>query len=121
MLDEAAGTCRPGIYTSVMAYDPLDSSKNREPSEYGGSNGSPQPPTGPIGYTANEPPGHMLSPAEKRRIVTQEAIRSAGVMEDLPPTDEHYDAVLRLAKDREQIYRSGHTLEDALSDAGPQK
>jgi hypothetical protein len=88
-----------------MAYDPLDSSKNRDATEYGGSPGTPQP----------KARGHLvLTPAEKRRMVTQEALASAGVMEDLPVDDAHYDAVVQLAEKRKRIYASGHTLDDGL-------
>jgi len=90
----------------MAVYDPLNSAKNRGPSEYGGSAGTPQP------FAA----GHeVLTPAEKRRIVQQETMASAGVMEDLSPTDDHYDAVLELQEKRRHIYASGHTLDDALS------
>lgn len=88
-----------------MAYDPLNSAKNRESSEYGGSAGTPQPLA--MGHTP-------LTPQEKRTMTTREAMRSAGVMEDLPVTDAHYDAVLELQEQRADIYRSGHTLDDAL-------
>lgn len=89
-----------------MAFDPLNSARNRDPSEFGGSAGKPQPLFS----------GHVtLTPQEKRTMVTREAIASAGVMEDLPPDDAHYDAVINLAEKRADIYRSGHTLDDALS------
>lgn len=88
-----------------MAYDPLNSANNADPTEYGGSPGRPQP----------KAMGHVtLTPQEKRAIVQREMIASAGVMEDLDPTDEHYDAVLELAEKRKDIYRSGHTLDEAL-------
>lgn len=89
-----------------MAYDPLNSARNRDATEYGGRAGTPQPFID----------GHVqLTPAEKRRIVQQETMASAGVMEDLSPDDENYDAVLELAEKRRDIYKSGHTLDDALS------
>jgi hypothetical protein len=91
---------------SAMAWDPLNSARNRDASEYGGRAGKPQPLA--EGHT-------VLTPQEKRTMVTREALASAGVMEDLPPTDEHFDAVLELASKRVDIYRSGHTLDDALS------
>jgi len=88
-----------------MAYDPLNSSKNRDPGEYAGLAGMPQP----------KAAGHVtLTPQEKRMIVQQEVMASAGVMEDLDPSDEHYSAVEDLAIRRAEIYRSGHTLDDAL-------
>lgn len=89
-----------------MAYDPLNSAKNRDPSEFGGSAGHPQ----------RLDLGHVeLTPQEKRMIVQRETIASGGVMEDLDPTDEHYAAVIDLAEKRKDIYRSGHSLGDALS------
>lgn len=67
----------------MAGFDPLDSSKNREPTEYGGYAGSPQP----------KHSGHPLTPGEKRRLLTGEGMDSARVIETIPDDDYSAQAV----------------------------
>jgi hypothetical protein len=58
--------------------------------------------------------GHGLSGQEKRQLLTMEAVRAAGVMEDLPETDANYQAVLDLNKFRSEHY-GDHDLDEAIT------
>ena len=93
-----------------MAYDPLDATKSAlEASEYGG--------VGPVGVIQPKSLGHNLEAPmnvqEKAFIIRFEGKRSAQVMEDLDPTDEHYGAVQELHDKRAEILGE-YTVEDAL-------
>ena len=93
-----------------MPYDPLDATKSAlDVSEYGGA--------GPVGVIQPKSLGHNLEAPmnvqEKAFILRFEGKRSAQVMEDLDPTDEHYGAVEELQALRAE--RLGeYTVEDAL-------
>jgi hypothetical protein len=93
----------------MATFDPLHAARNAEPpSEYGGS--------GPVGVLQPKSLGHNLDAPdhvqEKAFIVRFEGKRSAQVMEDLPVTDEHYDAVAEL-----QALRAERLGEYDISDA----
>jgi hypothetical protein len=90
-----------------MAYDPLDATKNTDPSEYGGVGGLIQPKS--LGHNVEAPPNVQ----EKAFIVRFEGKRSGQVMEDLDPADEHYDAVLDLHAKRAETLGE-YTVDDAL-------
>ncbi len=100
----------------MAIHDPLVSARNTAPSEYVGVGGLVSPVLPPQAGSIGAVAGHTLTVAQKRMIAQREMIASAGVMEDLDPTDEHYQAVVNLAAKRREIYASGHTLDDALSD-----
>jgi len=93
----------------MATFNPLKSADNEpaEGTEYGGRPGFIQPKS--LGHNIDAP-DHVQ---EKVAIIHFEAFHSAQVMEDLPPTDEHYDAVLELQQLR--AARLGeYTIEDAL-------
>jgi hypothetical protein len=86
-------------------YDPLNSAKNRGPTEYAGGPGTPQ----------LKADGHVtLTPAEKRRMAQGVDMATANVMMDLPITDEHYAAV-PVAEKRVAAILRDHTIGDVLA------
>jgi len=94
----------------MATFDSLHAAKNAEPpSEYGGSGvvGVLQPKS--MGHNLDAPPNVQ----EKAYIVRFEGLHSAQVQEDLPSTDEHYEAVAELQALRAQ--RLGeYDITDAL-------
>jgi hypothetical protein len=92
---------------SVADFDSLHAENNDVESEYGGKMGLIQPKD--RGHNL-EAPDHVQ---EKAFIIRFEGKRSAQVMEDLPVTDEHYDAVLELQAKRAETLDE-YTIEDAL-------
>lgn len=94
-------------YSGHVAFNPLKASDNDEPSEYGGVMGLIQP--AELGHDI-QAPDHVQ---EKAFLMRFEGLRSGQVMEDLPPTDEHYDAVLELAAKRAETLGKWR-VEDAL-------
>lgn len=83
-----------------MPFDPLDATKGGfDASEYGG--------VGPVGVIQPKSLGHDIEAPpnvqEQAFILRFEGKRSAGVMVDLPETDEHYDAVEEMQAKRELI------------------
>ena len=89
----------------MASFDPTNSARNRGPTEYAGGPGMPQ----------LKADGHVsLTPAEKRRMAQGVDMATAGVMMDLPPTDEHYAAV-PIAEKRVAAILRDHTLGDVLS------
>lgn len=91
----------------MATFDSLHAANNDEESEYGGVMGLLQPKT--KGHDIDAP-DHVQ---EKAFIVRFEGKRSAQVMEDLDPTDEHYDAVLELQELRARTLGE-YTIADAL-------
>ena len=91
----------------MATFNPLKASDNDEASEYGGVMGLIQP--AELGHDI-QAPDHVQ---EKAFLVRFEGKRSAQVMEDLPPTDEHYDAVQELHDKRDEVLGKWR-VEDAL-------
>lgn len=92
----------------MATFNSLKASDNDVESEFGGVMGLIQPKS--KGHDINAP-DHVQ---EKAFLLRFEGLRSAQVMEDLDPTDEHYDAVAQLQARRAQTL-GDHRVEDALS------
>ena len=91
----------------MATFDPLHAARNDAESEYGGVMGLLQPKT--RGHNIDAP-DHVQ---EKAFILRFEGIRAASVMEDLPPTDAHYDAVVELLDKRAETLGE-YDVQDAL-------
>jgi hypothetical protein len=91
----------------MATFNSLKASDNDDEGEYGGVMGLIQPQS--KGHDIDAP-DHVQ---EKAFIVRFEGKRSAQVMEDLDPTDEHYAAVIELQAKRAETLGE-YTVEDAL-------
>jgi hypothetical protein len=92
----------------MATFDSLHAARNDAEGEYGGVMGLIQPRS--RGHNIDAP-DHVQ---EKALIMRFEGLRSAQVMEDLDPTDEHYAAVAELLAKRAETLGEW-SIEDALT------